>query len=569
MDVVSEIKDKLNIIDVISPYSMLRKRGSNWFGLCPFHNEKTASFSVNEERGFYHCFGCGESGDIFSFVEKLEHTDFKGALEILAKQANVDISKSILDNKYNEKKNKLIEINELAQKFFSWILKENSTGNRGRVYVKSRGITQESIDEYQIGYAPTGFDNLYKMLVKKGYTDQDIIDSGVCIRTQKGDKIIDKFRGRLMFPIQNISGNVVGFSGRHIPLKNPKFEPPKYLNTGETTIFNKGKILYGFNQAKEEIVQKGYVILSEGQMNIISSYQVNVKNIVASMGTALTPEQLKLISRYTKNLYFCFDNDKAGQAALVRGIKLALNQDFALRVVILREGSDPDEEIKKDSDRWILDVDEAEDALDFIIKEYKKQYHSIDDKRVVLQNFVEIFTSCINPITRDVLVQKLSSEFNLSEETLLEYFAQKSDVKIIPKVVKESPVPSKEIESNDIEEYVLALICQNYDNLKEYLSLEHRPYFENNKIIFEKLLSDDLEKIIEEPEIGKYIEELLTKNLPNNEDVVSTFLDCLKLMKIKHVKKQVLILKERLVASDEDEQDTILREIENLTRNLS
>jgi len=567
MDAISEIKEKLNIIDIISPYVMLRKRGSNWFGLCPFHNEKTGSFSVNEDRGYFHCFGCGESGDIFSFIQKKEHVDFKEALEILAKQANIDISKNVYDAKDKNEKSKLVEINEVAQKFFSWILKEHKIGVRGRNYVKKRKILKDAQDVFLLGYAPTGNDNLYKILKKRDYTDQDILDSGVCVKRENSNYITDKFRGRLMFPTQNTSDHVVGFSGRYIPVENPKFEPPKYLNTGETRIFNKGKLLYGFSQAKDEILAKGFVIISEGQINIISSFQVGIKNIVASMGTALTPDQLKLLSRYTKNLYLCFDSDNAGQVALVRGIKLALQQDFNIRVVVLQKGSDPDEEISNDVELWKLDIANAIDAIDFLIETAKKDYKTIDDTNNVLEKFIEIYNACVNPVTKEILVQKLSNEFGISDDSLNEYFSTKKAKEIIPILkVQNIPSPSVLLSSHDAEEYTLALICQNYDVLKKGLNTDYVVFFEKNEDLYLALCEKNIDDILGTNVYDDLISTLLTKNLPDMKDLPNAFNECINTLRNIFVKKSIDELKKELLQSTDSEQEQILQQINELVQ---
>lgn len=569
MDVVSEIKEKLNIVDVISSYVTLRKRGSNWFGLCPFHGEKTASFSVNEERGFYHCFGCGESGDIFSFMEKVEHIDFRSALEMLGKQAHVDISQGTYDNKDSQKKDKLVEINEFTQKFYTWILKEHESGQIGRDYLKKRKIKEKSIDIFKLGYAPSSETLLYKKLIDRGFTEQEIIEAGVCTVRERDGKVIDKFRNRLMFPIENISGKTVGFSGRYIPTKKeiPNFTPPKYLNTADTPIFNKGKLFYGFNQAKEEIIEKDAIILSEGQVNIIASYQVKEKNIIASMGTALTSDHLKFLSRYTKNIYFCYDNDNAGQNALYKSSKLALIQDFSINVISLQKGSDPDDEIKEYEDLWHSDIKLAKNVFDHFIDKYKEMYKNNNDKNKVLENFVDLFVSCTNPVTKDLLLEKLSGALDLSKDILIEYFAQRStSINIAPAHVM--PTPNMSMSSNNIEEYALALLIQNYELLKQYLDPEYILYFPQNETLYDKLLQEDLNILLQDNDVKDKIGMLLAQNLPHTEHIEKAFQESIKTLKKMYIKYQIKGLKEELSFADEKKQEEILGQIEELIRSI-
>lgn len=567
MDVVEEVKEKLNIVEIISPYVTLRKRGSNWFGLCPFHNEKSGSFSVNEDRGFFHCFGCGESGDIFTFIQKVEHVDFRESLEMLAKKANVDLSKSVIDKKYTEKKNIYLQINELTKNFYLWMLQKHELGERGREYVKKRKIKESAIEKYQLGYAPTGETNLYHMMQKKGYANQQLIDSGVCIRRERDNKIIDKFRGRLMFPILDNLGRTVGFSGRHIPVPKETYSPPKYLNTGETSIFLKGKILYGFYQAVDEIMQKGFVILSEGQMNIVSSFQTGVKNIVASMGTALTVDHLKFLSRYTKNLYLCFDNDGAGHTAMLRSSKMALKQDFNIRVIRLRFGSDPDEEIQKDEDAWRSDIELAQELFDYLIDEAKRTYKGIDDKNRILGDFVEIYHSCVNPIMREVLVQKLSNDFDVTMDTLMEFFATRKTEAVEVKIAT-LPTPSHSLSVNDIEEFTLAIIVQNYDTLHDQMQPEHSIFFQSYETIYEKLHDESLDKVLQDENLKQIVESLLAKNLPETEDIIDAYADCIRRLKTDFVKRLIATLKDELSFADETRQSEILKEIDELVHSL-
>ena len=296
MDQINEIKQKLDIVDVINPYVSLTKSGKNYKGVCPFHSENTPSFMVSQDLQLFKCFGCGEGGDIFKFIQKIEGVDFHQSLEILAEKAGVTLEKSSYDKEADNRK-VLLEINHLAALFFQFILLKHPLGKPALEYVKKkRKMDDETIRNFGVGYALDSWDTLYRALSKKGDTAKDIVDAGLAVARSNGSGHIDKFRDRIMFPLVDINGKVVGFTGRTISNKEPK-----YLNTSSTPIFNKSTFLFCMDKAKVHIKKAGAIVV-EGQMDALTSHQFGISNVVASGGTSLTTGQLKVLSRYTTDL---------------------------------------------------------------------------------------------------------------------------------------------------------------------------------------------------------------------------------------------------------------------------
>lgn len=357
------IKDRLDIVQVIGEYISLKKAGINWKANCPFHNEKSPSFMVQPEKQFWHCFGCGKGGDIFSFIQEMEGIDFAEALKILADRAGVKLDTFV--NEVNKsQKNRILEINNKAAYFFHHFLLEIPASTPAQEYLVRRGLTAETIDQWQVGFVSDQWDLLVKYLLKKGNSIDDLLLSGLVIK-KDGGGFYDRFRGRIMFPIWDAHGNIVGFTGR-ILVETEK-SGGKYVNTPQTLVFDKSRILYGLNKAKTEIKSKDMAVLVEGQMDVIACHQAGMKNVVASSGTALTLEQIKLLKRYSNNIAIAFDADAAGQNAAKRGIDIALEQGMSIKIIQIPAGAgkDADECLKKDKAVWFKAVEDAKEVMDW------------------------------------------------------------------------------------------------------------------------------------------------------------------------------------------------------------
>src|SRR3989338_5336361 len=343
---IEEIKQKVDIVDLLGEYVNLPPAGSNFKANCPFHHEKTASFMVSPERQIWHCFGCGLGGDQFKFIQQIEVVDFTEALRILANRAGVKLE-SFRPEEHNQK-TKLLDLLKTLTSHWQKILWEEPQAEFVRDYLKKRGVMEVTAKEYELGYALESWDDAVKFLQTKGYSLKEMADAGVSITGDKG-RPYDRFRNRLMFAIRDVHGNVVGFTGRKM---NEEDKGGKYVNSPQTLVYNKSQVLYNLDLAKAEIRRLGYVILVEGNMDALSCYQAGTKNAVAVSGTALTEEQIKLIKRFNNNVMIAFDADAAGLNANLRGVDLAWQAGLNVKVINLSGGKDPDELIKENPDKW-------------------------------------------------------------------------------------------------------------------------------------------------------------------------------------------------------------------------
>lgn len=405
---VEEIKNRCNIVDVIGRVVTLKKAGSNYKGLCPFHQEKTPSFIVSESRQRYTCFGCGETGDVIAFVEKYYNLDFRGAVEMLAKEYGVEIADSFGGGR---KKTELYEINRLAARFFYRLLREKA--NPGYTYMKNRGISEETMNKFGLGYADGQWQSLLNHLDAEGVNRRKMLELGLISRS--GDRYFDKFRNRVIFPIINTSGRVIGFGGRIIGEGNPK-----YLNSPETPVFQKKNNLYGLNLTRQEVSKEDWIILVEGYMDVIALYQAGIRNVAASLGTALTENQAALIKRYTRNVVLSYDADEAGQNAAMRGIDILYQEDLKPRVLKVSDGKDPDEFIQSHGRQAFLDlVDQALPYGDFKIQRIRAGY-DLTDEQQRLDYLREVMRALrpMKPMEADLYLQKLAEETGISPQAV-------------------------------------------------------------------------------------------------------------------------------------------------------
>ena len=363
--IIEEIKSRLNLVDVAAGYLKLEKAGGNFRARCPFHGEKTPSFFISPARQTFHCFGCNRGGDVISFVEEIEGLDFQGALKVLADRAGVALTREKIGAK--DERAAIYSALELAAKFYEAVLPKFPEAVR---YLSGRGLSDETIKRFRVGFAPDEWRALGDFLAKKGITQKVMEQAGLIVISPQG--FYDRFRGRLMFPITDSSGRVIAFSGRILKEGEGKTlgasASAKYVNSPETDVFHKSRALFGFSQAKDSIRQKDACVLVEGQMDLILSHQAGVTNAVATSGTALTVEHLELLKRFTKNLVLAFDADSAGIAAAHRGIELALSQDMTVRIAALPSGMDPADVVRKNSADWVNAVSNAKHVIDFYLE---------------------------------------------------------------------------------------------------------------------------------------------------------------------------------------------------------
>jgi len=419
---VDEIKQKLNIVDVINRFTPLKKRGRNHIACCPFHGEKTPSFTVSEELQMFKCFGCGKSGDIFTFLQEYERITFPEALTELAAMAGITLKKSEFDNKQDSRKKVLVDLNAQVEKFYQYMLISHPLGKNALDYVLNRGITLDTIKQFGIGYSPENPQIAVNFLTKKGYQMADIIASGTFGQSQYNSRIYDRFQGRLTFPLSDYRGRILGFSGRMLPTTKNQ-DSGKYLNSPETEIYHKSFNLFGLHLTKDFIRQQNAVIVTEGEFDMISPFQAGIKNIVAIKGTAFTAEQLQLLRRYTDTLILGLDSDFAGSNAARKSIELADAMEFDIKVLILGDKyKDPDEAVRGDLEFFKTQLESAVSIWDFIIQSQIKINNpdTVKGKKEILNVVLPFLTKIKNSVIRSDYLKKLANEIGSDLEALLE-----------------------------------------------------------------------------------------------------------------------------------------------------
>lgn len=419
---VEQIKQKLDIIEVIGEYIRLAKAGRNYKARCPFHSERTPSFVVSQERQIWHCFGCGVGGDIFAFVKQIEGVEFPDALRILARKAGVVLKRQ--DPQVQSQKKRLYDVCELATKFYEVQLEKSTSGKKVQKYLLERGLQLQTIKTWRLGWAPDDWRALSDFLKKRGYKEQEILQSGLVVQKDPSTgsgynkEYHDRFRSRIMFPIFDIQGQTVGFAGRIFGKEDA--EVGKYINTSQTPLYDKSFILYGLNFAKLELRQKNSCIFVEGNLDVIMSYQAGTKNTVASSGTALTEEHLKIIKRYTDNLIFAFDADLAGVTATGRSIDMALKQDFIVKIAMLGE-KDPADLIKKNPAQWLQAITQAQSIMDFYFASTFAKFNSqtLEGKREIKKVILPVVKSIASRTEQSEWIKGLARRLRVDEKDLV------------------------------------------------------------------------------------------------------------------------------------------------------
>ncbi|WP_164730942.1 DNA primase [Anoxybacter fermentans] len=434
-DFIEEIRQRADIVDLVSDYVKLELKGKNYVGLCPFHNEKTPSFTVSRDKKLYYCFGCGAGGDIFNFLMEIENLPFFEAAKVLAERYGVPIPQKKPNRtrrKSDEIRDQLFEIHEWAAKFYQYLLLEHKLGKNALKYFEKRGFTRATIEKFRLGYAPRAWTALFHFLKKKGYPDYLLEKSGLVLPGKQKNGYYDRFRDRAIFTIFNLRGQPIGFGGRVMePDQNPK-----YLNSPETPIFLKNQNLYGFNFAMDQIRKTGQAIIVEGYTDVITAHQYGIENVVASLGTSLTENQARLLARYAEEVYIAYDADTAGQKATLRGLDILKNTGLIVKVIELPDELDPDELIRKNgAEAFKSLLEDAISFIDFKLNKILKQYDldSPDGKVQAVQELLPMFLNIDNAIEKDYLIKQIVKRVEISEQALkeeLEHFIkEKSKIK--------------------------------------------------------------------------------------------------------------------------------------------
>ncbi len=454
---IEEIKNRLDIVDVVGSYIKLHKAGVNYRAVCPFHNEKKPSFFVSPSRQIWHCFGsCSEGGDIFKFVMKIEGVEFGDALRILAQKAGVELKRE--DPKVKSQRQKLYEITELACKFFEKQL-ESSAGQKSKEYLLNRGVKEETIKEWRIGYAPDVWDGLTNFLIGEGYKSEDIEKAGLSLKSSNG-RYYDRFKARIIFPIFNLSSQPIGFGGRTLK----KEETAKYINSPATLLYDKSRILYGLNKAGIAVRKNNACILVEGYMDVIMSSQQGLENVVATSGTALTSFQLRILKRYSDNLYTAFDMDLAGDSATKRGIDLAQAEGFNIKIITMPEGKDPADVAEQGKLEEF--IKKAKTIHDFYFENTLSKFDkdTIEGKRGISKILLPVIKRISNKIEQNVWIKDLAQALLVREEDILEELSKTSLAReeVVTEEKKEKPQKTrKEL----LEERLLSLLVKLPENV--------------------------------------------------------------------------------------------------------
>ena len=518
MSVITEVKQRLDIVEFISEYVTLQKAGRNFKGLCPFHTEKHSSFFVFPEQQSWHCFGaCGTGGDIFSFIMKKDGIDFGQALRILAQRGGVTLSPREAPSKAeDEKRERLFQINEAAAEYYYHILSATKTGATARDYLTKRKVTPETIKEFRVGFSPDAWETIKNYLLGKGYTDKELVEAGLIIEKEEGGSY-DRFRNRLMFPICDIQGQVTGFGARVLD-----DSLPKYINSPQTPIFDKSNSLYGIDRAKSAVKKKNLVIIVEGYMDVLTAHQHDWQNVVGSMGTSLTERQVEGIKRLTNNITLALDADLAGEEATLRGKAILAYSNIEANVILLPPGKDPDEVIGEEPALWQKLVEQAMPIMDFAFRSVigNVDINKARGKSLAVQKLLPSIHEIKDPAQRFHYVEKLARALKI-ERSGLEVALQKL------KGGKERPQPSKPTErsglthqfvSSPIEERCLALLLQ-YPELRplaQELSAEHFESTENREVFVKWQHSPDMSELESKLDTGllEHLYYLIDKDFP-------------------------------------------------------
>lgn len=583
MDQVSEIREKTDLIALISEYIPLKKTGANFKANCPFHQENTPSFVVSPERQIWHCFGCGKGGDAFSFLMDYENIEFPEAMRQLAGKAGITIKESSFQKGIFSQKEKIYKLNTLAARFYNYLLTKHAIGTKALDYlIKERGLNTNLIDSYSLGFSPSD-NSLSKYLVnKKGYKKEDLVEAGLSFI--RNGQIMDFFRGRIIFPLSDHRGNVVGFSGRALDTGNPS----KYINTKETAVYHKGSLFFGLETAKDEIKKKDCAIIVEGEFDSLSAFKNGIKNVIAIKGTALTENQANLLSRFTKKVILCLDQDSAGFEATKRSLA-PLEKNGMMIDVLLLSDKDPDEALKKNPGNFKKALKNAVSVYDFLISKITSENNIKTGEGIkkTTEELLPFFSQIQNEIVKEHYIKKLAKELDISQESLNKEIQKIESAK---KQGAASVLPSqleKKTRREILEQYFLSLIIQN-ENPKEILISEKKFFsnFEFDNLAFGKIYAS-LVTFLEKKD--KLNSSQFVNFIP--EEIVPAFDSCYllpipkfgsaqdfgkEMKKVEeelitlHVKKQMeMVAKKIKEAKDKGEQKDFQKKFSQLTELLT
>ena len=545
-ELIDEIKNNNDIVDVISQYVHLKRSGRNYFGLCPFHNEKSPSFAVSPDKQIFHCFGCGVGGNVIHFISKIEGINFRESIELLAERANIVLPKleNVGDNKTQELKEKIYQINKETAYFYHENLYK-PTAKMAQEYVKKRKLNNSTLKEFLIGYSGN-FNELYNFLKSKGFSDEAILASDLVNKNDRG-QYIDRFRHRLMFPIQDVRGRIIAFGGR--VLDDSK---PKYINSPENLVYSKGRHLFGLYNAKKHDTKK--ILIVEGYMDVISLHQRGITNVVASLGTAMTEAQGRLLRRSSEQIVLGYDADGAGQEAIIRGLEILRNLGCDVRVLQISGAKDPDEYVTKyGPERLVKCIDDAISLVEFKVRVLKKNLNieNTSDKIKFLNEIAKILAKVENSMEQEIYIEKISKDYDISKDALYSeikkiLYPKNANSKVLEKRNIQYNIPKKEdtkISESRLkrENTIIAMLLMSNVNVYSKIKNKIKPEdfkIEKNKKILEKVYGEyekgiteiyDVLNLFEEEGIINHITEIMAKDYgitdidKGIDDILSTY----------------------------------------------
>jgi DNA primase len=583
---VDIIKSRTNIVDIVGEYVKLTKAGNSFKACCPFHQENTPSFNVNEEKQMYHCFGCGVGGDVFSFVMEIEGMGFREALEMLADKAGVELQNNFSGSgQSQDKKKKLFDALELTTKFYQKQLWDGDGVKKVLPYLRGRGLSDEIIKKFRLGYAPDGWNHVENFLKSKGFDNNIVAQTGTIIKSDKGS-FYDRFRNRIMFPITDAMGRVIGFTSRVLPGDDES--QAKYINTPETYLYHKGSVLYGIDHAKQSIKQSEKVVVVEGNMDVIAAHDSDITNTIAVSGTAMTEEHIRILKRYTNHFVLFFDADDAGQVAARRSAILCLDADVQISMIVLTDGKDA-ADIAKDSPQKLREIiSGAKNAIDIFINIAKEKYDLNDphQKREAIESITELIAHITNEIERDEWIGKCADAFDISERVATNAVKKQIEEKDSQGVVRQyeesvQPGNVSAAEQSQMQRIYksIILMMMAYPHVWEYV--------EKNKEKYGEVMNQRIVKALirEGPECGFSVGTFVSKSaqreklytaamqmqqkyerehedggspIDDTETYIMIALDTLNKRKIEHL---VRLMNEAEANGDYDKQKQLLEQI--------
>ncbi len=580
-ETIEEIRQHFDLVEVISNYTALKKTGRNYMGLCPFHSEKTASFTVSAEKQLYHCFGCGAGGNLFTFVMSVENLNFREAVTLLAERAGISLPEKPLssgEKQFKALKEELLEINEVSMKFFSGALFSRKYGSEALNYLRKRELNDSTLKKFGIGYALSFGDSLYRFLKKQGFSEDKMEKAGLIIPSSRGSGYYDRFRNRIMFPIFNQQNQVVGFGGRILDQSQPK-----YLNSPETPIYNKRKILYALNFSRYYIREKDEAVIFEGYTDVITAYQEGLKNCAASLGTSLTEEQAEALRRNTSTVVIAYDSDTAGEAAAWRGMDILTKAGCRVKVAELPESMDPDEFIKKKGIRAFEKeiIEKSLPLIDYKLQKIQRDigvtsFNNPEEKLLYIRKIMPVLAQIDNRVELDVYLQKVSSQIEVQVSSLKLELRKVRDTKGKPgsfRQKKTDDAAGKEFVLPAAEKELLAMMLkypQYTGEVKKWLKNTDFSYAPFRKIVDKLYEAADQGKTYTEADVSNLftgLEEqriaaaLILEEEKNPDSREKIIKDCIKKVKCSQLSSKRREIEKEISQLDKQQDGEKIKEL--------